>query len=96
QKEERVDTHMFISVLAYHILHIIEYRLRANGDFRKWTTIRDILSTHNRLTLSFKEKMENGDINPIVIRTCTKPETEHMKIYNIFNLKGDIKRLSTT
>ncbi len=96
QKEERVNTHMFISVLAYHILHIIEFRLRANGDFRKWTTIRDILSTHNRLTLSFNEKMENGDITPVVIRTCTKPETEHMKIYNIFNLKGDIKRLSTT
>ena len=36
QKEDRVDTHMFISVLAYHILHIIEYRLRLNNDHRKY------------------------------------------------------------
>ena len=35
QKEDRIDAHMFISVLAYHILHIIEYRLRMNNDYRK-------------------------------------------------------------
>ena len=51
QKEDRVDTHMFISVAAYHILHIIENRLRANGDRRSWNTIRNVLSTHERLTI---------------------------------------------
>jgi len=95
QKEDRVDSHMFISVLAYHILHIIEYRLRVNNDHRKWATIRNVLSTHNRLTLSFQEQTEGGEVKHRVIRTCTKPETEHMKIYNIFNLKGTIGRVST-
>jgi len=28
QKDERVDAHMFISVVAYHLLHVIESRLR--------------------------------------------------------------------
>ena len=95
QREDRVDTHMFISVLAYHILHIIEYRLRMNNDHRKWVTIRNILSTHNRLTLSFQEQTESGEIRHRVIRTCTKPETDHMKIYHIFNLKGMIERVSS-
>ncbi len=95
QREDRVDTHMFISVLAYHILHIIEYRLRMNNDHRKWITIKNILSTHNRLTLSFQEQTESGEIRHRVIRTCTKPETEHMKIYYIFNLKGIIERVSS-
>ena len=95
QKEERVDTHMFISVLAYHILHIIEYRLRMNNDHRKWVTIRNVLSTHNRLTLSLREQTEDGKIRQRVIRTCTKPETEHMKIYQIFKLKGIIERVSS-
>ena len=95
QKEDRVDTHMFISVLAYHILHIIEYRLRMNNDHRKWITIRNVLSTHRRLTLSFGEKKEDGKIGQRFIRTCTKPETEHMKIYNIFSLKGDMSRVSS-
>ena len=95
QKEERVDTHMFISVLAYHILHIIEYRLRMNNDQRKWDTIRNVLSTHTRLSISFQEKTENGELQKRVIRTCTKPEIEHMKIYDIFKLKGNIKRVSS-
>jgi transposase len=96
QKEDRVDTHMFISVLAYHILHIIEYRLRINDDHRKWTTIRNVLSTHNRISASFQEKNEEGQIRQRVIRMCTKPESEHRKIYKIFNLSGYIERLTST
>ncbi len=95
QKEERVDTHMFISVLAYHILHIIEYRLRMKNDQRKWDTIRNVLSTHTRITISLQEKTEDGELKKRVIRTCTKPEIEHMKIYDIFKLKGNIKRVSS-
>jgi len=96
QKEDRVDTHMFISVLAYHILHIIEYRLRINGDHRKWATIRNVLSTHNRISISFQEKKEEGEIMQRVIRTCTNPEIEHKKIYKIFNLSGSFERLTNT
>ncbi len=95
QKEERVDTHMFISVLAYHILHIIEYRLRLNNDHRKWGTIRNVLSTHTRLTISLKEKTETGELKKKTIRTCTKPEVEHMKIYDIFKLRGNINKVSS-
>lgn len=59
---DTVDTHMFISVLAYHILHIIEYRLRQKGDHRKWRTIQNVLKTHERLTIAYKSKDENGNI----------------------------------
>jgi len=79
---------MFISVLAYHILHFVEYKLRMNGDHRKWSTIRKVLSTHARITLSFGEKAEEGKTRQRFIRTCTKPEAEHMKIYAMFGLKG--------
>ncbi len=92
-KEDRVDTHMFISVLAYHILHFVEYKLRMNGDHRKWSTIRKVLSTHARITLSFGEKAEEGKTRQRFIRTCTKPEAEHMKIYAMFGLKGKISRV---
>ena len=56
QKESRVDKHMFISVLAYHILHIIEYRLRQKGDCRSWATIGNILKTHERSTICYQTK----------------------------------------
>ena len=32
QKEDRVDAHIFISILAYHISHAIEETLRNKGD----------------------------------------------------------------
>ena len=95
QKENRVDTHMFISVLAYHILHIIEYRLRMVGDHRKWSTIRNLLSTHQRVTMAFRMKDKEGKTSQKFIRTCTVPEVEHQRIYNLFGLSGKITRISS-
>lgn len=88
QKEDRVDTHMFISVVAYHILHMIEYRLRQKGDCRKWTTIRNVLRTHERLTLGYKIKEEDGTIQQKYLRLNSRLEPEHLEIYKRFNLSG--------
>jgi len=88
QKEDRVDTHMFISVVAYHILHIIENRLRANGDRRNWNTIRNLLSTHERLTIGYKVKEEDGSIRQKHVRLNSRLELEHVEIYKMFNLSG--------
>jgi len=88
QKEDRVDTHMFISVVAYHILHIIENRLRANGDRRNWNTIRNVLSTYERLTIGYKVKEEDGSIRQKHVRLNSRLEPEHVEIYKMFNLSG--------
>ena len=60
QKEERVDTHMFISVVAYHLFHAIESRLRAGGDRRKWPTV--LLKTHERMTIGYRAKDDDRSI----------------------------------
>ena len=44
--EQRVDAHIFITILAYHLLHHILYTLRSQGDPRCWFTLRRILQTH--------------------------------------------------
>lgn len=36
QTEFRCDGHLFITVLAYHILHTIRLKLRAHGITRTW------------------------------------------------------------
>ena len=54
---------MFISVLAYHILHIIEYRLWQKDDCRSWATIRNILKTHERSTICYQTKDEVEQIH---------------------------------
>lgn len=86
QNEGRADTHMFISVLAYHILHTIEYRLRLSDDHRSWKTIRDILSTHQRLTVEYNVK-EREHVRHSHIRLCSNAEPEHRQIYKRLNLK---------
>jgi transposase len=88
QIEGRVDTHMFISVLAYHLLHIIEYRLRQKGDHRQWDTIRIILKTHERVTIGYKIKEEDGTTRQEYLRLSSKLEPEHLEIYRKLGLSG--------
>ena len=87
QLERRGDAHMFISVLAYHILNTIEYRLRQHGDHRCWETVREVLSTHQRLTIEYDAK-EQEKIRHCYVRICSRPETEHCMIYHKLGLLG--------
>jgi len=50
QLESRVEAHIFISVLAYHLLTWVRESLRACGDLRDWKTLRRLLSTHSLTT----------------------------------------------
>ena len=85
QKEDRADAHMFISVLAYHILHAIEHKLRQRGEHRSWNTLRDILSTHQRLTIAYNVK-EQKLVQRNHLRLCTSAEPEHKLIYKKLGL----------
>lgn len=82
KKQTRTDAHIFISVLAYHLLHAIETTLRAEKDSRSWPTIRACLSTHQAVTIT----MPRVDGSRVVIRKQTKPETEHLDIYRKLKL----------
>ena len=86
QNQERADARLFISVLAYHILHTIEYKLRLDADHRSWASIRQILSTHQRLTIEYNVK-EHGQVRRHHLRLCSAAEPEHRQIYQRLNLK---------
>ncbi|MEA3445473.1 MAG: transposase [Bacteroidota bacterium] len=76
-KENRVDGHIFISIIAYHLLHTIEYKLRSQGDHTKWATIKRIVSTHSYSTIQLPTT--NGTV--INIRKPGIPEGIHKEIY---------------
>ncbi|MBI5749677.1 MAG: IS1634 family transposase [Nitrospinae bacterium] len=82
QKEFRVDGHLFITVLAYHILHTIRFKLQQKGIHYNWETIRHLLSTHVRISTMMKRK----DSKTIHIRKSCKAELFHKKIYDALNL----------
>jgi transposase len=49
--ERRVDAHVFITILAYHLLRFLLFTLESAGDNRTWQTINRILSTHAYTTI---------------------------------------------
>jgi len=51
--------------------------------------------THQRVTMAFRMKDKEGKITQKFIRTCTVPEVEHQRIYNLFGLSGKITRISS-
>ena len=77
-KEDRVDGHIFISILAYHLLHAIEYKLRSHGCHSQWATIKRIVSSHSYSTIQLPTT--NGTV--INIRKPGIPEGVHRNIYD--------------
>jgi transposase len=92
QKESRCDGHIFITVIAYHIMHTIRHKLRDRGVRFCWTTIRKQLSTHVRATTTMKRK----DGKVIRIRKSSKPEPVHEQIYDALYLSHTPGRIVKT
>ena len=88
QNAERTAAHLFISVLAYHIMAAIEYDLRANGDTRRWSTVKETLSTHIRSTIIFTD--DKDQIHHL--RVSSTPEACHKEIYDTLKVKDTTKR----
>jgi transposase len=82
QKERRCDGHLFITTIAYHLLHTIRYKLRRQGIHFCWTTIRKQLSTQVRITTTMKRQ----DNKVVHIRKSSKAEASHRVIYDALNL----------
>lgn len=76
-KEVRVEGHLFITVLAYHIMQTILYKLKEKGINLGWTTFRSYMNTQARVTTSFRDNAGRQ----IRIRSATNPEHNHKDIY---------------
>jgi transposase len=82
-KESRVKAHLFLSVLAYHLLSAIRHRLRSQGYLMRWATIRQRMSTHVLSTVSMKA--ESG--TTLSIRTPSSPEVFHRDVYRALGIR---------
>ena len=78
----RMEGHLFISILAYHLLAGIQRELRQKGIFYRWETIRNRLSTQTRVTAS----LTNDKGERIHLRQTTDPEPFHFEIYRALGL----------
>ena len=86
--EHRVDTHIFLCVLAYRLLVAVEHTLRENGKHTSWGTVRDTLSMHQICTVVLPAV--NGDV--LRIRRASTPEASHRELYDLLGIDHDIIR----
>lgn len=80
--EHRVQTHIFLCVLAYHLLVAIEKMFLDRGTHTSWGTIRKQLSTHQVVTVVLPAS--NG--KTLRIRKATTPERVHREIYETLQI----------
>jgi transposase len=50
-KEDRVAGYLFITLLAYHLVHTLRYQLKPQGIQLGWDSIRNIMLTQQRITI---------------------------------------------
>ena len=83
QIAKRVSGHLFICVLAYHLVHFIRVRLKQQGMHDSWTTLRNRLLPHDRLTVSMQ--CRNG--STVHVRKSAQPDPDQQRIYSLLNIK---------
>ena len=84
--EPRVETHVFLCVLAYHLLVAIEKTLLDQGIHTSWWNIRQTLKTHQVCTV--KLPADNG--KTLCIRKASTPEPAHRELYKLLNISEDV------
>ena len=82
QITERVTGHLFISVLAYHLVHSIRYQLKKQHITSSWSDLRKQLVGQNRVTVSMQ--LKNNDA--VHVRKSTRPEPRQQKIYSALGI----------
>ena len=86
--EHRVQTHIFLCVLAYHLLVAIEKRFLDQGVHTSWATLRELLSTHQVVTVVLPST--NGQT--LRIRRGSTPEAIHRDIYRTLQIPSEIMK----
>lgn len=87
QGAQRTEAHLFLSILAYHMLVNVEYRLREAGAPAHWHTIREQLRTHSRCTITWKD----ADGESCNKKVSSKPEPTHCQTYRKLNIRNPLK-----
>jgi transposase len=84
--EDRTQTHIFLCILAYHLLVAIEKRFLDHGVHTSWWTLREQLSTHQVITVVLPTR----DGRVLKIRKGSIPEAIHKEIYKTLGIPANI------
>lgn len=86
QLQNRVQAHIFLCVLAYHLLISIETSFLRKKIHTSWATLREQLSTHQVVTVVLPTPC--GQL--LQIRKATTPEKQHQAIYDTLGIPHEV------
>jgi transposase len=86
--QHRVEAHIFLCVLAYHLLVAIETTLVRQEIHTSWATVRDLLARHTIATIVLPTD-QNGVLR---IRRSGTPEPDHRVLYEALGVPIEIIR----
>jgi len=84
--ERRTDTHIFLCVLAYHLLMSIEKTLLDHGIHTSWATVRNTLKTHQICTVV----LPTDDGACLRIRKAATPDPDVRELYLNLDVSPEI------
>jgi transposase len=84
QTADRSSAHLFITVLAYHMLATIENLMTRQGDTRTWGTLRDVMSTLMRGTVTMRD--DHGAT--YLLRLSGEPEEAQQEILDKLGVRS--------
>ena len=84
QTADRSAAHLFLAVLAYHLLATIENLMAQQGDTRSWKTLREEMSTLMRGTVTMRD--EQGAT--YCLRLSGEPEDGHQDIMDKLGIRS--------
>lgn len=86
--EHRAQTHIFLCILAYHLLVAVETTLKNNGVHTSWTTVREALKTHQICTVV----LPTPGKSVMKIRKGSTPEPHHKEIYDKLGITSTLMK----
>lgn len=83
QKDENIEPHIHLGILAYQVVSAIRYQLKSMGMKDNWTTLLSKMNTQKVITTAMMKK----DGEKVFVRNCTIPSSELLEIYQKLKLK---------
>jgi len=85
QKDQRIESHLYLAILAYQLVNTIRYMLKEKGINSDWRNIVRIMNTQSIQSVVF-----NNETKKFCVRKPSKPIKEVLDIYQATHTKSMI------
>ncbi|MDT8431639.1 MAG: IS1634 family transposase [Bacteroidales bacterium] len=85
QKDQRIESHLYLAILAYQLVNTIRYMLKEKGITSDWRNIVRVMNTQTIQSVVF-----NNETKKFCVRKPSKPIKEVLDIYQATHTKSMI------